>query len=301
MLRLSSIERPLKDYFSKESPKKLPTNTIIYSHGVKNDYHSPELSFGMGIVAHRGGSANYDINGRKYDLSGIDFIVTNSQSEGTISIDKQERLDSYYLFFSDEIIRAAINYYQSDIKQSLDDPYFTNSSKLNFSERAYSTSEVNVHAYLQELLRISRTACTESNEVLHKLLLQLLWVNQADKHYMTRLSVVKKSTREELYYRLVSGKNYLLQNYDRNVPLAEVAAYAHLNSFHFLKFFHQAFNVTPHQYLVQQRIENACQLLATGKSVSEVCSLVGFSSLGSFSNLFKKITGTSPKHFASSV
>lgn len=298
MLRLSSIERPLRDYFSKESAKKLPTNTIIHSHGVTSDYNSPELTLGTGIIAHRGGSAFYNINGRKFDLNGVDFIVTNNKSEGTITIDRQAQLDSYYLFFSDEIVKSAIHYYQSDINSTLDDPYFTGAGELNFSERAYSTNEVNVHAYLQELLRISKTACTESNEVLHKLLIQLLRINKADRHHMARLNVVKKSTREELYYRLVTGRNYLVENFDTNVPLAEVASFAHLNSFHFLKFFHQAFNVTPHQFLMQIRIEKACQLLATGKSVSEVCALVGFSSLGSFSNLFKKITGTSPKYFS---
>jgi AraC-like DNA-binding protein len=59
--------------------------------------------------------------------------------------------------------------------------------------------------------------------------------------------------------------------------------------------FRQAFNKTPHQYLIERRIERAKELLtADDVRVTDVCFEVGFQSLGSFSSLFRKCVGAAP-------
>lgn len=55
---------------------------------------------------------------------------------------------------------------------------------------------------------------------------------------------------------------------------------------------------TPHQYLKAIRIEHAKKLLKDGQSVSEVCFLVGFDSLSSFSGLFKRMVGQPASAYA---
>jgi transcriptional regulator GlxA family with amidase domain len=60
--------------------------------------------------------------------------------------------------------------------------------------------------------------------------------------------------------------------------------------------FKQAFDQTPHQYLMRRRIEQAKVLLTASElSVTEVCFAVGFQSLGSFSALFHRSVGQPPK------
>ncbi len=55
------------------------------------------------------------------------------------------------------------------------------------------------------------------------------------------------------------------------------------------------FGETPHQFRLQARIEHAKHLLAAGPySVTEVCLEVGFTSLGSFSDLFARRVGVAP-------
>jgi transcriptional regulator GlxA family with amidase domain len=62
-----------------------------------------------------------------------------------------------------------------------------------------------------------------------------------------------------------------------------------------LRLFRQAFNKTPHQYLIERRIERAKELLsANDLRVTDVCFEVGFQSLGSFSSLFHKAVGHPP-------
>ncbi|MBL7707724.1 MAG: helix-turn-helix transcriptional regulator, partial [Chitinophagaceae bacterium] len=55
---------------------------------------------------------------------------------------------------------------------------------------------------------------------------------------------------------------------------------------------------TPHQYLTQTRIEAAKLLLAKeGISITDVCTMIGFESLASFSLLFRKQSGHTPQYY----
>ena len=67
---------------------------------------------------------------------------------------------------------------------------------------------------------------------------------------------------------------------------------------HFLRMFHQAFHVTPHQYLTEKRVSSARKLLTnTDLSVTDICTEIGFVSLGSFSSLFSRTVGASPLEY----
>jgi AraC-like DNA-binding protein len=67
---------------------------------------------------------------------------------------------------------------------------------------------------------------------------------------------------------------------------------------HFSRQFRRAFGETPYGYLLTRRVERAQALLRRGDlSVTEVCTEVGFTSLGSFSSKFAEVTGESPSSY----
>lgn len=80
--------------------------------------------------------------------------------------------------------------------------------------------------------------------------------------------------------------------------LYELSRTAGYSRFYFARSFRVAFGETPGSYLTRRRIERAKDLLRTvNLSVTEVCFLVGFSSLGSFSSRFRKLVGCSPSQY----
>jgi AraC-like DNA-binding protein len=82
------------------------------------------------------------------------------------------------------------------------------------------------------------------------------------------------------------------------VRLPEVSARANLSPYHFLRVHKEAYGETPHEFLTRLRVERAKGLLARGgHNVTEACFGVGFSSLGSFSALFKERVGLSPSEY----
>src|SRR5215471_11863213 len=102
----------------------------------------------------------------------------------------------------------------------------------------------------------------------------------------------------ELLKRLCRARDVLRDWQDEPIPVSQVAEASGLTQFHFIRLFKAVFGETPHQYRSRAQIEKAKHLLIlTDRSVTEVCMEVGFSSLGSFSTLFRRRTGLSPAEF----
>jgi AraC-like DNA-binding protein len=94
------------------------------------------------------------------------------------------------------------------------------------------------------------------------------------------------------------AKDAMDRDWAEPLDLDAVAAHAGYSRYHFVRAFKAAYGETPGQYLSRRRIERAEEMLRTADlSVTEICALVGFSSLGTFSARFKKQTGLTPSEY----
>jgi AraC-like DNA-binding protein len=85
---------------------------------------------------------------------------------------------------------------------------------------------------------------------------------------------------------------------EQTVSIEDVAREVGISPFHFIRQFEAVFGLTPHQFRIQSRLDRAKRLLSMGQhSVTDVCMEVGFSSLGSFSDLFTRRIGASPSAY----
>ena len=91
------------------------------------------------------------------------------------------------------------------------------------------------------------------------------------------------------------ARDLIDRDYAQPLDLDAMAREARYSRFHFARAFAGAFGETPRAYLTRRRIERAKTLLRTANlSVTEICMLVGFESLGSFSSRFRTLVGQSP-------
>ena len=91
------------------------------------------------------------------------------------------------------------------------------------------------------------------------------------------------------------ARDLIDRDYAEPLDLDTLAAEATVSKYHFLRCFAATYGKTPAVYLAERRIERAQDLLrATNLTVTEVCMLVGYSSLGSFSSKFRELVGVSP-------
>ena len=90
--------------------------------------------------------------------------------------------------------------------------------------------------------------------------------------------------------------------YDTPMTLDQLGREVALASYYLIRLFHRTYKQTPHQYMMQQRIMKAKHLLRSSDlSITDICAVVGFESLGSFSTLFRKIAGISPSAYRRSA
>ena len=88
---------------------------------------------------------------------------------------------------------------------------------------------------------------------------------------------------------------HIVNHYQENVTLAELAAMCSTSVTSFRRFFSQTMHTTPFEFLYHIRIKAAINLLRTTRlPVSDVASQVGYQSLSSFNRHFRRIAGMSP-------
>jgi AraC-like DNA-binding protein len=103
---------------------------------------------------------------------------------------------------------------------------------------------------------------------------------------------------EDLNRRLLRARDAMDRAYAEPLNVPAVAAVAHVSEAHFIRTFRAVFGETPHRYLQRRRVERSMFLLReTDRSVTDICLDVGFTSLGTFSRMFREIVGETPSGY----
>lgn len=94
------------------------------------------------------------------------------------------------------------------------------------------------------------------------------------------------------------AKQYIQQNFSRELSLEEVSRYVDLSPYYFTKLFKEETGQTFVEYLTELRIGRAKEMLRNPSySIKEVCVNAGYSDPNYFSRIFKKVTGMTPTEF----
>jgi transcriptional regulator GlxA family with amidase domain len=89
--------------------------------------------------------------------------------------------------------------------------------------------------------------------------------------------------------------DHIDRHYASPIDLDQLAAVAGVSKYHFARSFEAAYGLTPIRYLTRRRVERAQDLLRSANlTVTEICFMVGFASLGSFSSRFTQLVGETP-------
>jgi transcriptional regulator GlxA family with amidase domain len=103
---------------------------------------------------------------------------------------------------------------------------------------------------------------------------------------------------EESNRRLLRARDAMDRDYAQPLDIRALARIAFVSEAHFIRTFRATFGETPNRYLQRRRVERAMFLLrSTDRSVTDICMDVGFSSLGTFSRVFRDIVGEPPSEY----
>lgn len=81
------------------------------------------------------------------------------------------------------------------------------------------------------------------------------------------------------------------------LSIDDMAILANMNKYTLIRSFKHEFGLTPHQFLVQNRIRKAKKLLKTDRTITEVAMATGFYDQSHFTRHFEKLLGISPTEY----
>jgi AraC-like DNA-binding protein len=106
------------------------------------------------------------------------------------------------------------------------------------------------------------------------------------------------SAAEDSNRRLLRARDAIDGGYADPLDVRTLARIAHVSEAHFIRTFRATFGETPNRYLQRRRVERAMWLLrTTDRTVTDICMDVGFTSLGTFSRVFRDVVGEPPSEY----
>ena len=90
------------------------------------------------------------------------------------------------------------------------------------------------------------------------------------------------------------ARAHLENSFMRDIRIQEIADALHVDRRYLTGLFRQAYGMSPQQYLMQLRLNQARKLLRQGFGVMETAAMAGFSDLSNFSRQYKRHFGVSP-------
>ena len=233
------------------------------------------------------------------------YLILNSGRSYSLTIDSRETVETFCLFFRRGIVEDACRVESTDRTSLLDNPFFNSegggyNAPVEFLETLHPLDSI-VSPLLQKMVaRVAKGSATQAwleDQFLEAATALYKVRGEVDKR-AAKIPAKRPSTRAELYRRLLRGKDYMDSFFGAQVHLAEVASEACLSPYHFHRLFREVFRQTPNQYLQRKRLANAQRLLERGEqSVTDICLEVGFESITSFSGLFRRSFGCSPREY----
>lgn len=286
MKTIISSTLPDIETYKVEEPK-LEGNAIIFAN-TRTQYFYPEHKTPNLFVANFLNKGSYVINKKRIEISDSYFYFLNANDDLEIRFSTTLPLQTLLIFFEENFINDCFTYHIKSDERLLDSPNENLTIDFKFPTVPFSF----INSIKKKTIQLANGAINHKEDVnalLFDIIAEFFILNDDTSAQIKKINTIKKSTQEELYRRLFLAKEFMNDNVCEKLSIEQVSEKVCLNKFHFLSNFKRLYGITPYQYFVELKLQKAYHLLKNNRqSVTETCFLLGFESLGSFSNSFKK-------------
>ena len=258
----------------RKSAKLLYVSTAKYGgdwHSVQHTHNCSELFY---VIE---GNGQFLIENKTYPVSVNDLVIVNPNVLHTELSLNASPLRYIVLGVEGLELKGNLEYENS-----------------NFCIINFKNIRESILLYLQNMLQEMESQ-SPGHEVICQDLMEILIVLLGRQtNFSTILTPVSKKTN-----RLCgSTKRYIDNHYKENITLEILAEQNHVSKYYLAHAFTEEFGISPINYLISRRIQEAEHLLAnTDFSLSLISSTTGFSSSSYFAQIFKKQKGISPREY----
>ncbi|WP_018527432.1 AraC family transcriptional regulator [Alkalispirochaeta alkalica] len=262
-------------FFSDTNPRfKL---LFLSKSKFENDWHSvPHTHFFSEMFYVMNGEGQFFANNHTVDINSDSLVIVNANVEHTeISTRSENPL---------EYIVLGIEGLQFDFGPE----------DRGFSVADYRDAKMEMRFLFLAMLHEMRKPGSALKKNYCQNVLNLIMINiMRHKSMGISISPPRKACKE-----CARVKEYIDQNMKSDINLDQLAKIAHLNKYYMSHTFTKTYGISPINYLLEKRIEECKHLIdSTDLSLSQISSIVGFSSSSYFSQSFKRIVKISPREY----
>lgn len=275
---------------------ELFTQDKAFPFFIQYGYHEEELFLHTHADYHEltivlSGSATHIVNNERYIIQKGDvFVVGNNLAHG---FENPHNFKICNIMYGPGLI----DHTARDIKQCAGyhalfvlEPYLSKDSHFTNRLRLPISTFESVNQLIASLVEEY-----ESNHIGRVTLLEALFLNLVVT--LTRAYKLKEEPPHSLL-NLALSLAYINKHYAEPITIEMLAHYMHMSVRNYSRIFHQAYGVSPNNYIIQLRIQHAYALLRNPQlSVSEIAYLCGFQDSNYFSRQFKRSSGLTPTHY----
>lgn len=157
----------------------------------------------------------------------------------------------------------------------------------------YRGNDVEVLFYLERLLDEVKHE-REHMELICRSIIEILIVNIKREISLE----VESHQSKHLKQSVALAQHYIKHNYREPITLDDLAEVSHVNKYYLAHLFKQQLGVSPIEFLIQERIMAAKNLLeSTNFTITQISESTGFSSQSFFSQAFRRETGMTPSAY----
>ncbi|MGN0431265.1 MAG: AraC family transcriptional regulator [Lachnospiraceae bacterium] len=282
---------------SRETEEKRQHSTafIPYSY---YDCRIPKDFMNVPMHWHSEFEINYIIRGKGEFICGDNKFTAG---EGDILFLPPNMLHAVYPCENNELLYYALVFHPVMLGAAGNDrcttqcirPLINGNLKINPLLSTGTKNYSELKAITDRIFYYAQSNLPQLDLLLKSSLLQLIWLLENDENI-----VYRKDTGISYSEIIRPALEFMMQNFQENVNIDQLAGIVHLSKSYFMNCFKKAVGIGAVEHLTQLRINAACDALSsTRKAVSDIAFGCGYSNLSNFNRQFKKIVGCSPNEY----
>jgi AraC-like DNA-binding protein len=238
------------------------------------------------------GVEHYQFDRKIFKANPEKIIVGNFHSEARVLINSKQDVKGICIDFGKQLLDT----YLKDLQ-------FSDSFKTQVLEDQLFSGQLKSQSYLlqKRIIRLCDVLEDQNNNELILEQLTILLDTYFEIQYFRyinahKLEFSKARTRLANADYILDAQFMLNNQLDQDLHLDTLASQIGVSKFHLIRLFKKSFGLTPHQYLIERRLNRALELLPK-MPVNEVAAAIGFSDASSFGKAFKQKFGITPSLF----
>jgi AraC-like DNA-binding protein len=264
---------------------------VILRSGRAGDYHVDAYTTPLTLKTVVRGVAHYHTPRTRYRVEPGAAVVLNAGQTYGMHLDEDDRTETLCVFFRAGFVEAAAG----------DDLLEPSVDRFEMTERVFATDDALAARLAAIDAGLARGGAADDAWLADHVLgvaRQLAVADGRARREVIEFPGLRHATRQEVFRRLHWARDFIDATFREDVSIGALAKVACMSPFHFHRLFKRAFGETPMQRVQRLRLDAAAQLLeSTELDVTRICLDVGFTSLGSFSALYRRRFGDSPRGY----